>query len=153
MFFFFRFILICAHLYTQIPIEIFREKFLPKLVSLATDRVANVRISLAKLLRQYIEIGSFFFSLIYTFISNDFFFFQTGEFKNDEKVKNALEKLKNDKDRDVRHFAEAEPKQKSVTPMKGISFKMNETDIKNQVFIASPSFSRKKDNDPMDLSN
>lgn len=49
------FILICQYLRNQIPRNIFREKYLPKLLSLATDKVANVRLSLAKLLRQFLQ--------------------------------------------------------------------------------------------------
>lgn len=64
--------------------------FLPGLLTLATDRVPNVRIAVAKMLNTHVACLEYC---------------QNPENEVSQKVQEALELLRHDKDRDVGHFA------------------------------------------------
>ncbi|KAL6051210.1 Serine/threonine-protein phosphatase 4 regulatory subunit 1 [Balamuthia mandrillaris] len=79
------FVNICGRLVGHSPtIGVFRDKFLPRLLTLAEDKVANVRLAVSQVL--------FDISANYPQIC-------------DEQVSQVLEKLAHDKDRDVAYFA------------------------------------------------
>eukprot|EP01112_Ceratiomyxa_fruticulosa_P007078 TRINITY_DN1827_c0_g1_i1.p1 TRINITY_DN1827_c0_g1~~TRINITY_DN1827_c0_g1_i1.p1 ORF type:complete len:649 (-),score=104.29 TRINITY_DN1827_c0_g1_i1:162-2108(-) len=79
---------ICEHLLTQVPSHIFETIFLPPLLGLTHDEVANVRFALARLLSQKL-------------VSYDNF--------ATKGVLVSLDKLKTDKDRDVLYFSNLAP--------------------------------------------
>ncbi|XP_043946002.1 serine/threonine-protein phosphatase 4 regulatory subunit 1-like isoform X2 [Protopterus annectens] len=81
------------------PVDQFVEHLLPNLLSLASDRVANVRVLLAKALRQTLLQKVYF-----TSVGNPHL----------EEVEETVLVLQSDGDKDVRYFATVEPAQNPV---------------------------------------
>lgn len=85
------FCMICENLVQNVSAEIFLQKFYPHLVRLSSDKVPNIRFIVARIFVQQLS-------------NNDSF---TGV--RDELNQN-IERLKNDKDREVRFFSVSPPK-------------------------------------------
>jgi len=84
----YRYANICERLAGLIDEETLENEFIDTLLDLASDRVANVRFAVARAIRRLLEVGSF-------------------PNKADD-LKNKLEILKQDKDKDVVFFATGE---------------------------------------------
>ena len=79
------FVIMCEHVMNQAP-EIFQEHFIHDFLSLVSDKVPNVRISVARTLRNHFKTIN-------------------GAFVSDPLVVQAIRVLKHDKDPEVRNFA------------------------------------------------
>lgn len=89
--------LICEDLVDYVDAEVFKSKFLDSLIEFSGDKVPNVRLIVSRALSQKLLPHE--------------------EFGQLESVRQSLEKLKKDKDRDVAYFAQLPPGSITYTPV------------------------------------
>ncbi|KJE96097.1 serine/threonine-protein phosphatase 4 regulatory subunit 1 [Capsaspora owczarzaki ATCC 30864] len=92
---------ICQHFVEVVAPEAFTTRFLPSLLSLANDRVANVRLSLARLITQTLLVRDYFVALS----------------TSDAVFQSTLQQLRTDRDRDVAYYANLAPGSDSTNPL------------------------------------
>ena len=103
----------CEGILSQLQDETVLNQFIPELEKLASDPVPNVRLSLSKLLQVFSSNGMFFHMFEYEYL--------TANFSSRNDLRNIVNNLVDDKDKDVSFFA------KQVTFMQTSEPQENET--------------------------